>query len=175
MSAKHRMPQPQKRPPLMGPTARRRLSGSGVLCGVLSASMLCAASLTALFEYAVGPDKPTVQAIPVEAPPRAPQGVNQEGTLIAVSADSVTARSADGYTQTYVVTPNTTVITHRGSQPASATTHFTVNDHVRIVGTIQGGTALATAVADREASRGDGPPMDYGDGQSVGPAPGITG
>lgn len=42
-----------------------------------------------------------------------------------------------------------------------------MNDHVEIVGTIQDGTALATAVADRDAGNGDGPPMDYLDGQIV--------
>jgi hypothetical protein len=87
--------------------------------------------------------------------------------LIAVSANSVTARSANGYTQTYLVNSNTAVMADGVSQPATATSHFTVNDEVEIVGTIQGGTALATAVADRDMGHGHGPPMDYVGGQPV--------
>jgi len=90
--------------------------------------------------------------------------VSQEGTLIAVSAESVTARSANGYNQTYRVSPNTALITAgfnaEKSQPAAATARFKINDEVEIVGTIQGGTALATAVADRDAGHGGAPPME---------------
>jgi hypothetical protein len=95
---------------------------------------------------------------------RAPQSVSQEGTLIAVSAESVTARSANGYIQTYRVGPSTTLIAAgfdaEKSQPSPAIAHFKINDEVEIVGTIQGGAVLATAVADRDAGRGGGPPMD---------------
>src|SRR5437763_9772533 len=135
-----------------------------------SASMRSAASLTALFSY-LEPEKPTIQA--TLGPPSVSQPVRQQGTVIAVSGDSVTARSADGYTQTYRVTPNTAVIS-RGGQPASAAARFTVNDQVEIVGTIEGGTAMATAVADRGASNGDGPPMDHIATQSISRWPGTT-
>ncbi len=127
--------------------------------------MLCAAALTVLVLNAPHSDKRTIEAS--QEPPAASQPVRQEGTVIAVSAGSVTARSADGYTQTYLVTPDTTLIGHGGGQLASAAPHFTVNDHVEIIGTIKDGTALATAVADRDAGHGDGPPMDYLDGQIV--------
>lgn len=139
--------------------------GVGAACDAVSASILCAAALTVLMLSAPHSGKRTVEAS--QGPPVASQPVRQEGTVIAVSAGSVTARSANGYTQTYLVTPNTTLIGHGGSQPGSAAPHFTVNDHVEIVGTIQDGTALATAVADGNAGRGFGPPMDYGDGQAV--------
>lgn len=159
MGAKHRMSEAfeQRRQPA-GPSGRRRTSGLSLACEIVSASMLCAASLTALFAY-VEPQKPTVEATLGPAPVEQP--VHQVGTVIGVSADSVTARSANGYTQTYRVTPNTTVISHHGSQPVSAASHFTINDQVDIVGTIQDGTALATAVAEHSASDGTGPPMDY--------------
>ncbi|WP_322858139.1 hypothetical protein U8D42_22800 [Mycobacterium europaeum] len=165
VSAKHRMTAaPEQRRPA-DPAARR---GSGVagLCDVISASMLCAAALTALVLNAPHDEKRTVEARQ-ESPPPASQSVRQEGTVIAVSEGSVTARSANGYTQTYLVTPGTTLIAHGGVQSGSATPRFTVNDHVEIVGTIQDGTALATAVADRDVAHGDGPPMDFLDGQVV--------
>ncbi|MGD1256099.1 hypothetical protein ACKUT9_17830 [Mycobacterium seoulense] len=164
MSAKHRMiPRPQQSRP--ADPAVRRGAGVATVCDVVSASTLCAAALTALVLNAPHNDRRTVEAS--QEPPPASQPVRQEGTVIAVSAGSVTARSANGYTQTYLVTPNTTFIAHGGGQPATAITHFTVNDHIEIVGTIQDGTALATAVADRDAGHGDGPPMDYLDGQIV--------
>lgn len=137
--------------------ARRGLSGVAIACEVVSASMLCAASMMGLLAY-VEPEKPTVES--TLGPPPAAHPVRQEGTVIAVSADSVTARSPNGYTQTYRVTPNTTVISRSG-QPLTGASHFTVNEQVDIVGTIEGGTALATAVADRGTAGGDGPPMDH--------------
>ncbi|WP_231639287.1 hypothetical protein [Mycobacterium sp. Marseille-P9652] len=134
------------------------MSGIASLCEVVSASVLCAAALTALM-INVEPQKPSVVANP--APPPISQPVRQQGTVIAVSGNSVTARSANGYTQTYVVTPNTTLITQNGTHLVTAPAHFAVNDRIDIVGTIQGGTALATAVAAGDAGHGDGPPMDF--------------
>ena len=159
MAAKHRMSKPSEQMcPAPGLSARRMISGFAGACEVLSASLLCAAAF-ALITH-VDPDKPSVTAD--QAPPPAAQPVLQEGTVVAVTADSVTARSANGYTQTYRVTPNTTVITRSGSQSVAVPSHFAVNDQIAIVGTIRGGSALATAVAEREATRGDGPPMDFG-------------
>ena len=126
--------------------------------------MLCAAACAALVLNAPHGEKRTVEAS--REPPAASQPVREEGTVIAMSAGLVTARSANGYTQTYLVTLDTTLIGH-GGQPATATTRFTVNDHVEIIGTIKDGTALATAVANRDAGHGDGRPMDYLDGQIV--------
>lgn len=140
-------------------------------CEIVSASMLCAASLIGLFAY-VEPDKPTVESTLGPAPAANP--VRQEGTVIAVSADSVTARSANGYTQTYRVTPNTTVISRDGGQSVTGASRFTVNDHVEIVGTIEGGTVLATAVADRGTPDGDGPPMDHIAAQPISGPPGSA-
>ncbi len=175
MGAKHRMTEsPERRRSLSGPRARRRMSRFAAVCGVASASTLCATTL-ALVANAVEPEKTMEHAaVTTQGPPQAPQPVTQEGTLIAVAAHSVTARSAYGYTQTYLLTPNTTVITNGGSQPASATSHFTVNDEVDIVGTIQGGIVLATAVADRDMGHGDGPPMDYVENQAVNVVAGGT-
>lgn len=169
MGAKHRMTESseQTRPP----TKRRKMSGAATAFDILAAAMLCAAALSVLLTNAE-PGKPTVVATLEPSPD--PQPVRQEGTIIAVSADSVTARSANGYTQTYLFTPNTTVITRGGYQPATATSHFTINDRVDILGTIRNGTALATAVADRDMTNGNGAPMDYVVAQPVSAAPGST-
>lgn len=166
MDAKHRMPEvPEQRRSLTDDGERRSISGIAAACEVISGSLLCAASVMALVLNGPQPEKRTVAS--TQEPPPAAQSVSQEGTVIAVTAGSVTARSANGYTQTYLVTPNTTVITHNGSQPASSATHFTVNDRIVVVGRIQGGRALATTVADRDAGSGDAPPMDYLDAQPV--------
>ena len=138
-----------------------------LVCDVVSGSLLCAACLIALVLNGVHPEKRTVVA--TEEPSRASEPVSQEGTVIAATAGSVTARSANGYTQTYLVTSNTTVITHGRSHPETAATHFTINDIVVVVGTIQDGMALANVVADRDAGSGSGVPMDYPEGQAIPP------
>jgi hypothetical protein len=104
----------------------------------------------------VGSDPTSAPRVP------APQPVIQDGTLIAVSHDSVTARSANGYTRTYRITPDTTAIAG-GCETSATASHFAVNDEVEIVGTIDQGTAVATAVADGDVAHLNGPPMDYVD------------
>ena len=169
MGAKHPMTDlPERR--RIASRARCSISSSTTLVDVACVSVLCAASITALVVSAVASETPSRTAdVSVHGQSRTPQSVSQEGTLIAVSADSVTARSANGYTQTYRVSPGTTLITAGfnagGSQPAPATAHFKINDEVEIVGTVQGGTALAAAVADRDAGHGGGPPMDQVESQ----------
>lgn len=162
MGAKHRMSESPERVSIR-PAPRRGLSGVAAACEVICTSMLGAAALIVLM-VSVEPDKPTVAA---QEPPQASQPVRQEGTVIAVTDNSVTARSPNGYTQTYLFTPDTTLITHGDSQSAAATSIFTVNDKVDIIGTIQGGTALATAVADRDVARGHGAPMDHIGAQAI--------
>lgn len=164
MAAKHRMTAPPEQSPPAGRTARRG-AGVAALCDVASAAMICAAACAALVLNAPHGQKRTIEAS--QEPPAPAQSVRQYGTVIAVTPGSVTARSADGYTQTYLVTPNTALIGHGVGQSVSVPSHFTVNDHVVIVGTIRDGTALATAVADHDGGRGDGPPMDYLDGQVI--------
>jgi orotate phosphoribosyltransferase len=164
MGAKHRMTEaPDRRQPPTDP--RLSTACSTMVFGVASGAILCAATLATLMVNAVEPDKSSeATAVTVHG---SPLSVSQEGMLIAVSPDSLTARSANGYVQTYRVNANTTVITDGGSQPATAASHFTVNDEVQIVGTIQGGTALATAVAERGMAHGEGPPMDYVESQPI--------
>ncbi|MCV7090143.1 hypothetical protein [Mycobacterium interjectum] len=156
MGAKHRMTEPSGQRPSAQRKLPRKTRGLAAVCEIVTGAVVCAASLTALVTNTAEPEKPTVEATLGQAP--VPQPVRQQGTVIAVSADSVTARSADGYTQTYLVTPNTAFITSRSAIAAS---HFAINDHVDIIGTIRNGTALATAVADRDMTNGDGSPMDH--------------
>jgi hypothetical protein len=89
-----------------------------------------------------------------------PQMTSQQGTVVAVTADSITARSDNGYTQTYLVTPNTTAVTSSGGETYTATTPFAINDQVAIQATVTSGTATATAVADRAVIGQHGVPMD---------------
>ncbi|MDD4865883.1 MAG: hypothetical protein PHQ28_01760 [Mycobacterium sp.] len=126
-----------------------------------SSAILCVASSGILTVDAGTPGKTAdTAAVSARTSAPTPQQVSQEGTLIAVSADSVTARSANGHTRSYRITPDTTFITRDGSCSGSAAQHFTVNEEADIVGTVQGGTAVATVVADRDIGHGDGPPMD---------------
>ncbi|OBH05729.1 MULTISPECIES: hypothetical protein [unclassified Mycobacterium] len=167
MGAKHRLTEPsEQRQPSARPGVWRSMWGAAAVCEFVTGAVVCAACLTALVTNAAEPEKPTVEATLGPAP--VPLPVRQEGTVIAVSADSVTARSADGFTQTYLVTPDTTlIITGEGARSVSTATHFAINDHVDIIGTIRNGTAQATAVADRGLANGDGPPMDHVAAQPV--------
>lgn len=156
MTAKHCLSESAKRrQSLAGKSAQ---GGRGLMAGIVVAactivfgSMIVAAGIAALAVNAAGSG---------HQPPAAEQAVSQEGTLIAVSADSITARSRDGITRTYLVTPETAVITRAGSP-------FTVNDEVDILATIRNGTALATAVAHRDMGHGAAPPMDHVTAQPV--------
>ncbi|GLE53645.1 hypothetical protein [Mycobacterium montefiorense] len=144
--------------------AKHRLAGSrsqrrSLVYGAAPISILCAASFAA---WVIDTEKPTApehvtSAIPAAA---APQPVSQEGILIAVSADSVTAISASGYIQTYFLTPDTTVVTGGSSHPVTATSYFMVNDAVDIVGTVHDGRTFATSLTNHNLGHGEGPPMD---------------
>jgi hypothetical protein len=146
----------------------RKPSRCTMFAGPAVAALLAAPGLAMLAGGAA--DRPTDARTEIVTThqDQAPQVVTQEGTLIAVSMDSLTARSADGHTQMYRLTPATNVITVTGSRPASAISLLNVNDEVDIVGTVQSGTALATAVADRTLGHGEGPPMDDVSGPPAG-------
>lgn len=67
----------------------------------------------------------------------------QSGTVTAVSATSITAKSADGHSTTFVVTSGTTV-----DNGNAAITDVKTGDTVTVVGTLAGDTATATTVTD---------------------------
>jgi hypothetical protein len=87
--------------------------------------------------------------------------VTQTGTVVAVTADSVTTRSDDGVLQTYRITPDTTAVTADRQQAANPAGSFAVDDRVSVFATVHGGQQVATAVADQDAVGPNGPPMDY--------------
>ncbi|MBJ7337936.1 hypothetical protein [Mycolicibacterium sp.] len=106
-------------------------------------------------------DRPAVAAREATASvPTLQQPLSQQGKIVAVTPNSVTAESLDGFARTYVINAETNAITERGSLIGGAGTAFAVNDEVSIVGIVRDGTAVATAVADKDVSSLDGPPMD---------------
>jgi hypothetical protein len=124
----------------------------------VSVAVAFAAVVSAAAVFFVGSSVPYREHTPESA--SVPQSVSQRGTLVAVSPDSVTARSANGFARTYLINADTTAITDTGSRIGSASSLFAVNDEVCIFAVIQGGTAIATAVADPNVSDLNGPPMD---------------
>jgi hypothetical protein len=142
MSGRHRLPH----------------SKANLLIGSIAASVGVSSVLAAAITELV-----TAERSAPAAPPQAvaEQPLSEQGTLIAVTADSLTTRAADGSVRTYAITPNTTAITGDGGR-ASATTALAVNDQVTVVGTSRGGEAVATAVAENSAVGPQGRPMDYG-------------
>lgn len=71
----------------------------------------------------------------------------QKGRVTAVSSTSLTAKSDDGYTQTYALTDKTTVGTN-------AIGDVKVGHTVTIVATVAGQTATATAITDSALQTG---------------------
>lgn len=124
----------------------------------VTAAVLFAAVASAAVVYFVGSSVPYRGDAPQAAVP--PQPVSQQGTLVAVTVDSATARSANGFARTYLINGDTTSITDTGSRIGSASAAFAVNDEVSIFAVVQDGTAIATTVAGREVSNLNGPPMD---------------
>lgn len=132
-----------------------------MVIGAISASVagagVVAAAAVQLLAPTESPAPPAAATAPVTADAPA---LNHEGRLIAVTPDSVTTRSADGVTQTYRITANTTALTEHGNHTVSPATTFDVDDEVAIVAIVQNGTPIATTVADRRVSGLNGPPMD---------------
>lgn len=135
-------------------------SKSNLVIGSIAASVGVSSVLAAAIVELVSPDGPSA-ATP--APPQAvqQQPLSQQGRVIAVSQDSLTTQNADGMIYTFAVTPDTTAISGDGQSATPATT-FAVNDEVTVIGARQGGTVVATAVADTSAVGPQGRPMDYG-------------
>ena len=138
---------------------RTKASRSNLVVGSIAASVGVSSILAAAIVELVSPEAST--AATQSAPPAAQQSLTQQGRLIAVSPESLTTRSADGVTQTFTITPSTTAITDSGEN-ASPASSFAVNDEVMVVGTRQGSTVVATAVADKSAVGPQGRPMDFG-------------
>ncbi len=78
----------------------------------------------------------------------------QSGTVTAVSATSITAKSADGYSTTFVVSSSTSV-----DNGVDAIGNVKTGDTVTIVGPVSGGTATATTVFDSTLNQANGNQM----------------
>jgi hypothetical protein len=75
----------------------------------------------------------------------------QTGEITAVSATSITAKSADGYTQTYVINSSTQV--DAGSEQVS---DLKSGATVTIIAKLSGDTGTATSVSDQQLTGGRG-------------------
>ncbi|MGV0836399.1 hypothetical protein [Mycolicibacterium thermoresistibile] len=168
MGSRHRMPAPPDR--ARPRTGHRTNVVIGTISTAVAGAGLLAGGLVQLTDAGENSTRAS-DAVPPPAtapgPPAADSSgfISQQGTIVAVTPDAVTTRSADGFTQTYRLTPQTTTIT--GPETPSTAPGFTVNDEVEIVGSVQGGTAVATAVADRSMTGPDGPPMHVIDVHTV--------
>lgn len=121
------------------------------------------ASVTAAILARTADPVPTAapaQQVQNAAVPHVEQSISQEGRLIDVTPTSVTAQGIDGVARTYLVNADTNAVTVAGSRVGDTAGAFTVNDEVAIVGVVRDGTAVATAVAHREVTALNGPPMD---------------
>jgi hypothetical protein len=85
----------------------------------------------------------------------------QTGEITAVSATTITAKSADGYTQTYVINSSTQV--DQGDEQVS---DLKTGTTVTIIAKLSGGTGTATTISDQQPTGGRGA------GGQPGPAPG---
>jgi hypothetical protein len=74
----------------------------------------------------------------------------QSGQVTAVSDTSITVRSADNYTRTYLVTSAARVF------PGHGVSSVKWGDQVRIMATVRGSAATVTTVIDLSQLRGKG-------------------
>ncbi|MGK2867797.1 MAG: hypothetical protein ACSLFA_14340 [Mycobacterium sp.] len=138
----------------------RRTPHTTVISLAMSFTVAFAAIVAALIMHLA--DSGAVTAHPAPAPAaNVVQPVTQQGRLIAVTPDSLTAQGSDGTARTYVLDSQTHGITATGSQIGDTADAFAVNDEVSIIGVARNGANVATTVVHREAVGPNGPPMDY--------------
>lgn len=137
----------------------RRTRHTTVISLSISFAVAFAAVVTALIMHLADSGAPAAR--PEPAPVAATQPVTQQGRLIAITPDSLTAQGADGVARTYRVDDQTHGITSAGSQLGRTAERFTLNDEVSIIGVTRGGANVATTVVHRDVANLDGPPMDY--------------
>lgn len=138
----------------------RRTPHTTVISLSISFSVAFAAVLAALIMHLA--DRGAAAPAPAPAPvANATQPVTQQGRLIAITPDSLTAQGSDGVARTYRVDDQTHGITAAGSQLGATAESFTVNDEVSIIGVTRGSDNVATTVVHRDVANLNGPPMDY--------------
>lgn len=137
----------------------RRTPHTTVLSLSISFAVAFAAVVTTLLMHLM--DTGVAAPRPEPAPAAVTQPIIQEGRVIAISADSLTAQGSDGVARTYRVDDQTHGITAAGSRLGGTAERFTLDDEVSIVGVIRGGDNVATTVVHRDVADLNGPPMDY--------------
>ncbi len=80
------------------------------------------------------------------------------GQVVAISPQSITTRQTDGTTTTFAITSTTAQISTDGSANPGTGPLFSVNETITVLGVMNNGIPVATALADQNA--GNGPPMD---------------
>lgn len=142
-----------------GRHARKTPRATAVALTVSFVVAFAAVAAAVLMHIADSASRPA--SVPAPTVGAAPQPIMQEGRLIAVTPNSLTAQGADGVARTYVIDAQTNGITMSGSHVGTAANAFAVNDEVAILGVTRDGANVATVVAHREATGGNGAPMDY--------------
>ncbi|CAN7178407.1 hypothetical protein [Mycolicibacterium frederiksbergense] len=137
----------------------RKTPHTTVLSLSISFAVAFAAVVTTLLMHLM--DTGVAAPRPEPAPAAVTQPIIQEGRVIAISADSLTAQGSDGVARTYRVDDQTHGITAAGSRLGGTAERFTLDDEVSIVGVIRGGDNVATTVVHRDVADLNGPPMDY--------------
>jgi hypothetical protein len=89
----------------------------------------------------------------------------QSGTVTAVSSSSISVKSADGYSATYVVVSSTEV----NAQAAGIST-VKVGDTVELTATVSGGTATAASIIDVTSIRSSRGSFSFPAGPPAAPA-----
>jgi hypothetical protein len=132
--------------------ARRERSGRAQRIALFTVLPACvsAAAVWALLD-AAAPAAPT----PAQSSSATVQMVGQ---VVAVSPESITTRGTDGTTTTFQITPSTTQYNSDGKANSVTGTAFSVNETVAVMGVVDNGRTVATALADQNT--GGGPPMD---------------
>jgi hypothetical protein len=88
----------------------------------------------------------------------------QRGSVTAVSASSITVKSADGFTKAYKVTSSTLVDAQRDGIGSIKNGH-----QVSVLATVSGGTATATSIQDLSLLQAGHPgPSGNGPGSTSG-------
>ena len=80
------------------------------------------------------------------------------GQVVAVSPQSITTRNTDGTITTFQITPATAQYNSDGNPNSLAGPAFSINETVTVMGVVNDGTPVATALSDQNT--GGGPPMD---------------
>ncbi|MET0699815.1 MAG: hypothetical protein ABWY93_09120 [Mycobacterium sp.] len=140
------------------PRHRHRRPGKAKQLALFTALPACAAAAAVWGLADLVADHEATPVAAQQAPAAVPavpeRTVQTVGQVVAISPESITTRGTDGTTTTFAITPATTQINTGG--PAA----FSVDETVTVLGVVNNGTPVATALAEQDAAVGTAPPMD---------------